>query len=244
MAYIQVRVPQRIADAVARRERPTGELARLVIQYYSQPLPQNRVIGLQPADEGAVRTQELWIPYFNELGRAMVSAPDVYRTGQEVNLRLVASLRQDFDERLFVASTRESYDPNTLNAKITHNHGSTVVEPTSKNVLVPVYGGTPLDKVLEDKDGVAYLQAKFGTQDNPDGIERTLVALSGKSPDSIIILTPDQGNRASYPERAAGFDFSGGRFRVGGYGRSGDGSGLSRGVSVKSAEPGTRKNKR
>ena len=243
MAYIQVRVPRRIADAVARGELSQNDLAGLVIRYYSQTLPQNRVIDFQPADDGKVKTQEVWIPYFNEQKKPMVSAPDVYRAGQEGNPRLIARLKRDFGESWLVSSTRESYKPDTLNARITHNHGSTVVQPTSQNILVPVYSDKPLDQVLKDNDGVAYLQVKFGTQDKPDAIEKTLADLSGKSPDLIRVWTPDQANRANYSERAAGFDFGGGQFLVsGGYGADDD-SGRSRGVSIKSEKP-TRKNKR
>ena len=244
MAYIQVKVPKQIADAVARRALSQKELAGLVRQYYSQTLLQSRVIDLQPADNGAAKTQEVWIIYFNELKKPMISSPDVYRAGQEGNSRLVASLRNDFNESWLVTSTRESYDSNTLNAKITQDYGSTVVKPTSKKVLVPVYGGIPLDKVLEDKDGVAYLQAKFGIQDSPDEIVKTLAALSGKSPDLIKVWTPDQASRASYQKRVAGFDFVDDQFHVGGDGRAYGNDGRSRGVlSVKSAKP-TRKNKR
>jgi len=248
MAYIQVKVPQEIADAVARRELSQKELGKLVKQYYSQTLPQNRVIGLQSADDGALRTQEAWITYFNELSKQrgvpilMISAPDVYRTGQEGNSRLITSLRQVFDKRWLVTSTRESYEPDTLNARITHNHGSDVVKPTSKNVLVPVYSDTHLDQVLQDNDGVAYLQVKLGTQDKPDTIEKTLAELSGKRPDLIRISTPAQEGRSSYQERSADFGFGGGRFLVVGY-RAVDFVGVSRGVSVKSAKP-TRKNMR
>lgn len=244
MAYIQIKVSQRIADAVSQKK-----LAELARQYYSQTLPRNRVIDPQSADNGAVRTQEAWIQYFNELSERrgvptlMISSPDVYRTGQERNPRLIKSLRQDCDESWLVTGTRENYEPDTLDARITYDYGNTVVKTTPKKVLVPVYSDTLLDKVLEDQKGVAYLQAKFDTQDNPDEIVRTLAALSGKSPDSIIIWTPDQAGRAGYPERAAGFVFCGGRFRVDGGDWVGGGVGRSRGVSVKSAKP-TRKNKR
>lgn len=243
MAYIKIRVPQAIADAVSTGEISRRKLAGVVEQYYSQALPQNRVIDLQSADNGAVKTQDKWIHYFNEQGKPMVSVPDVYRVGQEGNQRLIASLRQVFDERWLVTSTRETYEPDTLNARIIHDYGSRFAQPVSTNVLVPVYSGKPLDHVLQDNEGVAYLHAKLGTQDKPDAIEKTLVDLSGKTPDLIRIWTPDQKSRASYQERAAGFGFDVGGFHVGGDGRVGYDVGRSRGVSIKSAKP-TRKNKR
>ena len=239
MAYIQLRVPQEIADAVARRELSQTELVGLVRQHYSQTLPQNRVIDPQSADNGAIRTQEQWSSYFNEAGKPMISAPNIYQAGKTATDKVLASLRRDFNESWLVSSTRISYGDD-LSGKIMHNHGSRVVKPSQIDVkVIPVYDDTPLAKALQSDDGIAYLHSLFDTADEPQDITRTLENLSKRGADRIALWTPDQDSRNSYSERAVRFGV-GHRFGVFGYDRFDDYCGRSRGVSIKSAKP-TRK---
>lgn len=218
------------------------DISRVIAEYVAQqtrPVAQGGEIDLQPADNGKYRTQNQWIPFFNEKGVAMISAPDVYRAGQSGSDELVKSLRKDFDRDYIVTSTRIIYNPNSLDAKIVHNHGSTVVKPTESKVIVPVYQDwTKLSKVLGTEEGKAYLSALFGTKDNAENMAKTLSKLSGKSIDDNCVWTPTQDGRKDRPERAVGFDYGSGRFHVDGDGWVDDFDlGQSRGVSVKSAKP-------
>lgn len=243
MVYIRINVPPEIAS------EPRRNLADFLKNHYPKQIAsaQGGVIDPTAADNEAVRTQNQWIELYNAQGeefkgKRMISAPDVYMIGKNGIPELVQSVRDDFEKRWLVTSTREKYRQDTLDARITHNHGSTVVQPTEKIILVPVYRGTPLDQVLRTEEGIAYLRIKFDTNDSPEDIGRTLAALSGKPSNLTYIWTPDQASRATYQGRAAGFDSVNGRFHVyGGYRVVGYG-GLSRGVSVKSAKP-PRKNR-
>ena len=153
---------------------------------------------------------------------------------------MVESLRDDFDKSWLVTSTRIIYNPDTLDGKIVHNHGSAIVQPTERRVPVPVYQGTPLGEVLESSQGRDYLHALFNTRDSPENVEKALTALSGKGIGDTYVWTLDQASRASNPEGAAGFVFVLDGFLVFGSYRVDGGLGLSHGVSLKSAKP-TRK---
>src|SRR3989338_7276099 len=147
MVYIHIKVPKEVAQGISPRE-----LADVVSRYYYQKTASVSNIDIQPADNGATRTQENWIQYFNEKGQQMISAPLAYKIGQSVNLELLQSVRDDFDKSWLVTSTRETYNPNTLDARIIHNHGSTIVQQTEKTVLVPVYQRALLDDVLKEEE--------------------------------------------------------------------------------------------
>ena len=82
--------------------------------------------------------------------------------------------------------------------------------PTEQEVVIPVYQGERLDQILEQSQGVAWLQAQFGTRDDPDLLGETLSNLSGEAIDKIRVTTPDQEGRALNPERAVVFDSYGG----------------------------------
>lgn len=206
-------------------------------------------MDIQPADNEAIKTQEEWIQYFNQQGKRMISAPDVYRIGQKYLIgqngtrELVQSVRDDFERSFLITSTRETYNPNilTLDAIITHNFGSTVVQPTEKTVLVPVYQCTPLDEVLKTEKGVDYLRIKFDTNDSPDKIKETFAALSGKPANLIYIWTPTRKSMLNYQERVASFGFGGDGFLVGGDCKVYGLSGRSRGVVCKIGEADAQK---
>ena len=189
------------------------------------------IIDPHAADNGARRTQEQWISYFNDAGKPMISAPNVYRAGKTASDEVLASLRGDFYKSWLVSSTRISYG-NDLSGKITHNNGSRVVTPSQRDVkVIPVYYGIPLAHALQSDDGIKYIQSLFDTSDEPGDITGTLENLSKRSAGKISLWTPDQASRQSYSERAVRFVDNGGRFLVGGDSRFG-GGGRSRGVSM------------
>lgn len=105
-------------------------------------IQRNQVVLIDPnaADDRALKTQEQWISYFNNAGRAMISAPNVYQAGKTASDEVLASLRGDFYGYWLVSSTRISYG-NDLSGKITHNHGSRVVIPSQRDAkVIPIYG--------------------------------------------------------------------------------------------------------
>ena len=79
MTYIniEVRVPQKVADVIREGKISVKDLSNLVANYYSQLFSQTGVIDTQPADDGATRTQERWIPHFNQQGQIMIPTPIV-----------------------------------------------------------------------------------------------------------------------------------------------------------------------
>ena len=224
-----------VADGVF--ESPGAALDDAVDNYLSglrQRQPRGGfAIDPHPADNGAYRTQEQWIAFFNEQQRRMISAADVYRKGKSAPDEVLQSLKGDFDKSWLVSSTRNSYSGDDLSGIVTQNYGSGVVTPSRRNVsVIPVYNGTPLAQALETKEGLDYLQALFDTTDDRDAITGTLENLSGRSADNIFLWTPEQDYRKRYPERAVGFDGRGGRFHVDGSNHFALDFGLSRGVSV------------
>ena len=195
----------------------------------------NISIGLHPADNGAYRTQDQWINFFNKQGSPMISAADVYRAGKSAPDEVLNSLRKGFDESLLVTSTRISYSGDDLSGRITQNYGSNVVNPSQTNVLViPVYNGIPLARTLQNEDGVSYLQSLLNTNDDSKTIAGTLENISGRSADKIVLWTPDQDSRKRYSERAVRFYDIGNMFRVGGSLIFVDLIGHSHGMSVSS----------
>ena len=193
------------------------------------------LIDADPSNFGASAYQNEWIPYFDEGGGKMISAPDIYMIGQQGSLQLIQSVQKDFATFWIVTSTLEEYIRKTLKAKIIHDFGSNVVKPTTKTVSVPFYGRKTLDEVLRDEKGHSYLKAKFNTEDDPDKIKETLTALSGKPSSAICVSIPDQENISIYSRVAktpAIFGFQGDAFYIGGGGYPGTDSGRSRGVDV------------
>ena len=176
--------------------------------------------------EPIIKTQKDWVPYFNEIGVKMISAPDIYRAAKEKNQEAVLTLRSDFEASVELTSTRVNYNTDNLQAEIVHDAGSTVVRPKSYNLLVPVIRGD----FQQDAETEKYLQALFDTEDSLSEILAVLNYLGERR--SIRLWTPTQDLRKVYPFCSVGLFFGGsGGFDVGGCGRFGNyGGGFSRGV--------------
>ncbi len=175
------------------------------------------IIDLLPADNGAYRTQEQWIAFFNEQRKRMISAADLYQAGKFASDEQLKSLRDGFNVSWLVSSTRIGYSGDGLSGRITQNYGSIVVTPSQTDVpVIPIYKGTLLAQALQTKEGIDYLQAVFDTNDNHGTIEGTLEHLSGRDADNIILWTTDQNLRKRDSQRAVGFIDGGIRFHVGG----------------------------
>ena len=192
---------------------------------------EGRLIDLNPADDGSNKTQDEWIDYFNGRNEVIVSMPDIYRAGKSGNRALLDSLRKDFEERWIVTSTRVKYE-NNQDARIIHNYGSRLVQPVEHKVVIPEYRPQPLKAVLNTKEGLRYLQALLGTNDNAKEIKDTLHKLSNYTTSKTNIWSVALSDRPA--ERASGFDYYGGGFRVYGYDFL-DYDGRSRGVRIGAA---------
>ena len=181
------------------------------------------------AESGATKSQDSWILWYNQQGRVMASAANIYQAGKTGDRTLLASLQKDFLESWIVTSTRIDYDQNTLSSRITQYYGSTVRTPAATTIDVPVYNNA-IATVLQDAQGLRYLQSLFNTSDIAEQIMQTLEKLSGKTRSEIKIWTPDQASRKSIPQRAVRFDLDSSEFRVVGVDRVGGNVGRSRGV--------------
>ncbi len=174
------------------------------------------------------KTQKDWIDYFNNKGKKMISAPDIYKVA---NKGIIESLKKDFKEDWEVTSTRIIYNKKNLNAEIIHNVESKVVKSKKYKVKVPILNGN----FEENKETEKYLQALFDTKDNLDKILKTLKKF-GKDK-KIRLWTPNQHDRKKRQFRSVVLFFSGfDWFVVGGYYWFGNVEGFSRGVIISSAK--------
>ncbi|MFH0798446.1 MAG: hypothetical protein V1906_03485, partial [Candidatus Woesearchaeota archaeon] len=167
-----------------------------------------------------------WIEHWNSVndGRYFASMKDMYDAFRQIRQEpgkheeLLANLRKDLDERWIVTSTRIIYNPDDLGARIVHHYGSSNDSLKKKFTLdVPIYSKVNISKAFGNQLGINYLQAFFGTADNPDTIIETLEHISGKNKEKIYLWTPDQNNRKAILERAAWLSCDNDGFRLYGY---------------------------
>ena len=187
------------------------------------------MIKIQPRPDDKTRTQEQWIPIFNDRNERMISAPDSYQLAKEDNTTGIELVRKDFGGYdWLVTSTQMRYKDN-LKADIVH-YTDSKWEKVYRNITVPEYSGS----FKEDKETEKFLQALFDTKDKISTIIETLKKLSGKN--IIRLWTPSQSSRRGTPVRSVGVCYDGlGRFCVDCDSWFGYGSGYSRGVSSSSS---------
>ncbi|PIR40214.1 MAG: hypothetical protein COV33_01000 [Candidatus Zambryskibacteria bacterium CG10_big_fil_rev_8_21_14_0_10_34_34] len=186
-----ITIPEELEERIRTGKIPETELVRALEQYVSNHPSLAGVIDSERADNGERKTQQEWISFFNEQGKAMISAPDVYRAAKIGSDELVRKLKEDFsqsrpsnkyDTRIgLVTSTRIVYNAHNQEATITHNTGSSIVEPQEYKVMIPHYFHKREYEVLRSEGGLAFLRALFDTNDRPGVIEEVLIRLSGKS---------------------------------------------------------------
>ncbi len=145
------------------------------------------------------------IQRYNALGRVMAAVPDYYKAGKEADEEQLRGLQRDFKETGIIADTQYGYEADSLDATITHYPGSTVVQPRSQRLVIPVYRGVPVYEVVREEQGLSYLRANFDTIDSPEEMCVTLERLSGKISNNIFVWTPEQNDRRFFSQRAAWF---------------------------------------
>jgi hypothetical protein len=175
------------------------------------------------------QTQDKHIAQFNSLNKIMASLADYYQAGKSNDTNLISSLRDDFNSSWIIGSDKIIYNSDNLEGTIISYYGSTVITPFERKILIPDYSnGELLGNVLNNVQGLAYLQTLFNTIDTAEEIKNTLNNLSGKDITNTKVWTPNQGSRKSTPNRVAFLDSNGGLFRINGYNLNS--SGRSRGV--------------
>lgn len=176
-----------------------------------------------------VKTQQDWISHFNNLGKKMISVPDIYRAAKEEKKALMESFAKNFKERRIITSTGIDYGK----GEITHDVESTIVK--SKTIKVQKIPDYDWEKVRNDKETENFLQAFFDTKDDIDEILRVMKKYDPKR--NLYLWTPNELGRKLRPLRSVCLYFdSFDRFGVGCSFWVDGGTGLSRGVSVPSAK--------
>ncbi len=175
------------------------------------------------------RMPNQWIDYWNKVedGRVMASAGDLYQAfkllrkmheygtaKQQTQAECyLDNLRKDFlwsgTEGGLTCSTRLFYSQTSLDAKIVHHYRCRKPELTTETTIeVPVYRDIPIEKIVGEEKGLAYLQALLDTQDDGETIIQTVEFVSGKNKSNIFGWTANNTindtkyTRASHPERA------------------------------------------
>lgn len=182
------------------------------------------------------RTPDRWIEYERKLddGRVIASCGELYAgfkllrrmyehgtaEQQKKSQRYLDRLRKDFhwneDRGGLTASTRLFYSGNSLDARIAHHYRCKMPELTTERTIeVPVYRGTPVEKIVGEENGLTYLQAFLDTQDDGETIIQSMEFVSGKTRANIFVWTANTTpsntaiTRSSRPERAAWFGCDG-----------------------------------
>ncbi len=185
------------------------------------------------------RTQEQAISYHNERKEVMLGLPHIFQLWKKKNKEAIESLRENFDPRWLVTSTRIIYNSENLSAKIIHNADSTVTKPTEINLKeVPIYRSTYIKDLLDTEKGLSYVRALINNKKaTKEEIINFFVTLSGKKEKNIRFWTPSQSSRNDKQVRSVVLYFNVfGRFYVSGYGWFGGSGGYSRGVIIDSAK--------
>ena len=115
---------------------------------------------------------------------------DIYEAAKQNNRQVIDRLKADIDSKKIITSTRADYMRNKLESTITHYHGSNIVVPITKRVFAPIYLHEDLDEVMDTDDGIGYMRALLGTEDEPAQIKEVITRLSGTN--RVIIVTPDR----------------------------------------------------
>lgn len=188
--------------------------------------PQRLTLDPVSAENNAVKSQEQWIAYWNNIsdGRRFASMADYYQVFKQLTDALqngspaekasaeqsIASLRKDFRESYLLTSTGVIYQPNGLEARLIHGYGASNPQQASERTLqVPSYWETLITSVYAVNEGLTYLQALFNTEDSGQAIAERLSAVSSYQPQDIRLWTPPLQSsqwltRSQLSERAVG----------------------------------------
>ena len=71
--HYAITIPEGLEARIRASKIPEAELVKTLEQYISDHPSLAGVIDVECADNGNVKTQDEWIKYFNEQGKAMIS---------------------------------------------------------------------------------------------------------------------------------------------------------------------------
>ncbi len=190
------------------------------------------IVDAASAENSANKIQDQWIEYWNNIndGRFFASMPDYYQffkqlknnieTGnnKDASQAAMQSLREDFEDRWIVTSTRIQYgiNPrNSLEGKIVHHYGCNDTSLVKEEIKeIPVYRDEGITKVIQEQKGLEYLQTYFDTGDDAETIVQLMEFISGKKRNKIKVWTADTDARSSPTNRVAALSFDFGEFHV------------------------------
>jgi hypothetical protein len=221
----------------------------------------NHTVDEVAAENGENKTQDNWTTYWNNTNddRIMASMGDLYAFFKDIKVmhdcaetkthaeKLIADIRDDCEwttkNNCLISSTRINYEPNCLEGKITQHYDSKQKQAVKEtNTQIPVYQGMLITEVLEQTEGLKYLQELLETKDNKETIIQTFELISGKPRTEIKVWTPNEQGRKDYPDRATGFECDDVEFRINGsydLNSSGRSRGVRRAQKISTGNGGT-----
>lgn len=196
------------------------------------------IIDPYPALNGATHTQEQWISLYNSQGgefkgKRLINAYDLIQA-PKTNPQVLPSLQEDCRRSWIVTAAHNHFKQRTLAGDVIHNYLSTVASPIRIYLdEIPVLEGVPAIQVVENQAGLLYFRALANDMDaKPRDLLSNLETLTQRDANKILVYTPNQDSRNSYPERAVRFGNVDLWFHVSGDIHFDFDIGLSRGVSV------------
>jgi len=140
------------------------------------------------------KTQNGWTEHYNGLGEVMAAAPDYYNAGKDAGRGFLRRIKKEFNNTPTVTSTRIIH--NNSDAKIVHYYGSGVIKPVEQDIVIPVFScDLNLEEALETKDGLAYLQKIFNTEDDAKTVKKTLERLSGYDAYEMLVCSKGKNDK-------------------------------------------------
>ncbi len=124
---------------------------------------------------------------------------------QAVATSLMQSLKRSIISGGILTSTRISYEPNTLDARIIHGYGAKKIPQHTIEIeaIVPEYMfGVPIKQIYSTPEGLSFLQALFNTEEDGPLIASRLTNFYGCTHEQFQIITPLLFHRNSDITRA------------------------------------------
>ena len=161
-------------------------------------------ISVNFPEETSRRTQNGLIKWHNENKIEMASAPDIYEALK--NRRERPKIVRTIHEENGVITGSKQIHKNQNLGRLAHNYGSISREvKTSEEIKIPFFPGTPIkhitcfqaqkiDQVLESEEGLKYMQAVLGTDDNSRKMLKRLTNSFGRY---LFVSTPEGFTRTS-----------------------------------------------
>jgi len=191
-------------------------LNKLVAEQIEKEKKENKLYRISPglALQREEKSYDEWVDYWKKVkdGRVMMSIADAYGMVRQLdNPDCNKAMQQQANQLEYYLATNdlvfdtqaEFCQATTVIAKITHNNSITQLASGSNRDLVreilvniPPYEDARIMDVLGEPEGLKFIQAFFGTQDDAEKIRKNLSCLSqGTRPEMIRVWTPRYDER-------------------------------------------------